>query len=317
MSENPISLLEIDEVKITIIMDNTVDVLMTSSQVAKRPPLGPKPFDRPTPRAEHGFSALVEVRRADQRGLLLFDTGISQDGILHNMDLMAFDPGKIKIIVLSHGHADHTMGIPALIGRLGAGNLTLVLHPDARLERKAVLPDGSEISMPAPKIADFQRAGVQLIESVGPTLLLDNLLLVSGEVARTTEFEKGSSSTMALRNGVWEPDPLIRDDQCIILNVRGKGLVILTGCAHSGLINTIHHAQRLTGVEQVYAVVGGFHLTGALDGSVIPATVAALQVIRPRYIMPGHCTGWAAMHQLACAMPEAFIPNSVGTTLVL
>ncbi len=101
------------------------------------------------------------------------------------------------------------------------------------------------------------------------------------------------------------------------MNIRGKGLVILTGCGHAGIINIIRYAQQLTGVDQVYAVVGGFHLTGGLFEPIIPATVAALQAIGPRYVMPGHCTGWAAMHQIANAMPEAFIPNSVGTTLVL
>jgi 7,8-dihydropterin-6-yl-methyl-4-(beta-D-ribofuranosyl)aminobenzene 5'-phosphate synthase len=107
------------------------------------------------------------------------------------------------------------------------------------------------------------------------------------------------------------------DDQCAIVNVRGKGLVVVTGCGHSGIINIIEHAQALTGVDTVYTVVGGFHLTGGLFEPIIPATTVALQRINPRYVMPGHCTGWSATHQLARAMPDAFIPNSVGTTLML
>lgn len=317
MSENTISPLEIDEVNITLIMDNMIDVLMASSQVAKRLPLDPNPSEKPTPRAEHGFSALVEVRQGDKRGTVLFDTGVSQDGILHNMDLMKIDPGKIEAIVFSHGHPDHTMGALSLIERMGVRNLPLVLHPDACLDRKMVLPNGMEVSLPAPKIADFRRAGIEVMDSAKPSLLANNMLLVSGEVARTTEFEKGFRPHMTFRNGVWEPDPLIMDDQCAIMNVRGKGLVILTGCGHAGIINIIRYAQHLTGVDQVYAVVGGFHLTGALFEPIIPATVAALQAIGPRYVMPGHCTGWAAMHQIAFTMPEAFIPNSVGTMLVL
>jgi 7,8-dihydropterin-6-yl-methyl-4-(beta-D-ribofuranosyl)aminobenzene 5'-phosphate synthase len=107
------------------------------------------------------------------------------------------------------------------------------------------------------------------------------------------------------------------DDQCLIINVRDKGLVIITGCGHSGIINTIVHAQALTGIQSVYAVIGGFHLSGELFEPTIPATIAALQEIEPNYIMPGHCTGWLAIHEIARAMPEAFIPNSVGTTLML
>jgi 7,8-dihydropterin-6-yl-methyl-4-(beta-D-ribofuranosyl)aminobenzene 5'-phosphate synthase len=94
-------------------------------------------------------------------------------------------------------------------------------------------------------------------------------------------------------------------------------LVVVTGCGHAGIINIIEHARALTGVDTVYTVVGGFHLTGGLFEPIIPTTTAALQRINPRYVMPGHCTGWSATHQLARAMPDAFIPNSVGTTLML
>ena len=97
----------------------------------------------------------------------------------------------------------------------------------------------------------------------------------------------------------------------------GCGLIVITGCGHSGIINIIRNAQVITGIQKIYAVIGGFHLTGGLFEPIIPATIAALKTIKPRYVMPGHCTGWSATHQIARAMPEAFIPNSVGTTLIL
>jgi 7,8-dihydropterin-6-yl-methyl-4-(beta-D-ribofuranosyl)aminobenzene 5'-phosphate synthase len=248
---------------------------------------------------------------------VLFDTGVSRDGILYNMDAMEVQASDIQAIVLSHGHADHAMGLPGLIDRLGKRGLPLVLHPDAFLERKLVLPNGAEVQIPPPRHTDLRREGIELIEEVGLSMLVDDMLLVSGEVDRTSEFEKGFRGHYARRNGVWEPDPLIMDDQCAILNLHGKGLVIVTGCGHSGIINIIRHARRLTGIQAIYAVVGGFHLTGAQFEPIIPATVAALQDIKPRYIMPGHCTGWLATQQIAQAMPEAFIPNSVGTTLIM
>jgi 7,8-dihydropterin-6-yl-methyl-4-(beta-D-ribofuranosyl)aminobenzene 5'-phosphate synthase len=204
-----------------------------------------------------------------------------------------------------------------LVDRLGRRSLPLVLHPEAYLERRIVLPNGAEISLPPPRLTDFRREQIEIIASVGPSMLVDNMLLVSGEVARTTDFEKGFPGHQARRTGHWEPDPLISDDQCAIVNLRGKGLVIVTGCAHSGIINILRHAQALTRVPRIYAVVGGFHLTGALFAPIIAPTIAALQQFQPRYLMPGHCTGWSAMHQIARALPEAFIPNSVGTTLVL
>lgn len=317
MTQSTISLPEVDGVNIRVIMDNSIDLLMANTDVAQRLPLGPNPFDRPLPMAEHGFSVLVDVRQGEKRGRVLFDTGVSRKGILYNLDALELNATDIQAIVLSHGHADHAMGLPGLLDRLGARSLPLVLHPDAYLERKFVLPNGTEISLPAPKRTDLRRENIEIIEEIGPSMLVDGMVLVSGEVARTTEFEKGFRIHYAKRGTGWEPDPLILDDQCALLNLRGKGLVIVTGCGHSGIINIIRHAQRLTGIKTIYAVIGGFHLTGALFEPIIPATVAALQEIKPRYLMPGHCTGWSATHQIARTMPEAFIPNSVGTTLLL
>jgi 7,8-dihydropterin-6-yl-methyl-4-(beta-D-ribofuranosyl)aminobenzene 5'-phosphate synthase len=143
------------------------------------------------------------------------------------------------------------------------------------------------------------------------------MILVSGEVERTSGFEPGLPQQWALRDGHWEHDPLVRDDQCVVVNVKDKGLVVVTGCGHAGVINIVRHAQALTSIQAVHAVVGGFHLNGALFEKIIPPTVAALCEIAPRYVLPGHCTGFPAAAQLAAAMPQAYLPNSVGTTYVL
>ncbi len=190
-----------------------------------------------------------------------------------------------------------------------------MLHPAAYLERKLILPDGFEVQVPAPKRSDFQKENIQLIEELGPPMLVEGMILVSGEIARQTDFEKGFPIHYARQNGGWAPDPLILDDQCVIRSGKNKGLVILTGCGHAGIIN--YHAQALTGVQSVYAVVGGFHLSGGLFEPIIPATISALKQIGPRYVVPCHYTGWSATLQIAQAMPDAFIPPSVGTTLIL
>jgi 7,8-dihydropterin-6-yl-methyl-4-(beta-D-ribofuranosyl)aminobenzene 5'-phosphate synthase len=140
---------------------------------------------------------------------------------------------------------------------------------------------------------------------------------VSGEVERTFGFEPGLPVQWALRNGAWQHDPLVRDDQCAIINVKDKGLVVVTGCGHAGVINILHRAQAPTGVQTVHAIVGGFHLNGPVYEKIIPATIAALFEIRPRYVLPGHCTGFPASAQLAGGLPDAYIPNSVGTTYIL
>jgi 7,8-dihydropterin-6-yl-methyl-4-(beta-D-ribofuranosyl)aminobenzene 5'-phosphate synthase len=312
-----IALSEVDAVEVTILMDNSIDLLMASTDVAKRLPLRPDTFNRPLPIAEHGFSALIDVRQADKRARVLFDTGVSRKGVLYNMDAIEINVADIEAIILSHGHADHAMGLPGLIDRTGTRGLPLVLHPDAYLERKLVLPNGMEIKIPPPNKADFLRENIEVIEQPGPSMLIKDMVLVSGEIDRTSAFEKGFPIHYAKRSGVWESDPLIMDDQCAIMNVRGKGLAIITGCGHSGIINTIRYAQKLTGITMIHAVVGGFHLSGALFEPIIAPTITALRELNPHHVMPGHCTGWKAIHEMARSMPEAFLASSVGTTLVL
>jgi 7,8-dihydropterin-6-yl-methyl-4-(beta-D-ribofuranosyl)aminobenzene 5'-phosphate synthase len=156
-----------------------------------------------------------------------------------------------------------------------------------------------------------------VIEQRAPSYLLGGMLLVSGQIHRSTEFETGFPIHFAKVAELWQADPLIHDDQAAILNLRGRGLVVLTGCGHAGVINTVRHAQALTGVDRIHAIIGGFHLSGALFEPRIAPTVAALKEIAPNIIMPAHCTGWRATHAIAREMPDAFIASSVGTTLTL
>jgi 7,8-dihydropterin-6-yl-methyl-4-(beta-D-ribofuranosyl)aminobenzene 5'-phosphate synthase len=138
-------------------------------------------------------------------------------------------------------------------------------------------------------------------------------VLITGEVDRTTPFEKGFAVHQAYRDDAWVPDPLILDDQALIVHVRDKGLVVLTGCGHAGIVNIVRYAQRLTNVSKVHAVIGGFHLSGALFDPIVDATVDALAGIAPDVIVPAHCTGLRAVRAIAGRFPDAFIQNSVGT----
>jgi 7,8-dihydropterin-6-yl-methyl-4-(beta-D-ribofuranosyl)aminobenzene 5'-phosphate synthase len=317
MGTEVIPLAEVDSVNVSILCDNSVDILMVGSAVARRFKLRNDLFEHPLPIAEHGFSALIEVQKGESSGKLMFDTGVSKQGILYNMDAMEIDAHDVQAIILSHGHPDHAMGLPGLVERLGRMRMPLILHPDAFLQRRLVLPSGMELQWPPPNKADLRRMGVEIVEEVGPSMMVDGMVLISGEVVRTTEFERGLAGHQSWRHDHWEADPMIHDDQCAIVNVAGKGLVVVTGCGHAGVINVVRNAQRITGIDKVYAVIGGFHLTGPGFEPFIEPTVAALKAIAPACVVPGHCTGWRAAQRIAVEMPDAFVASSVGTTLML
>jgi 7,8-dihydropterin-6-yl-methyl-4-(beta-D-ribofuranosyl)aminobenzene 5'-phosphate synthase len=325
-----ITLHPVDGVHVTTVVDNSSDVLMPDEGLVRR--WGPVGTAGPLPviptdfaeggktvdclRAEHGFSALVEVHTGGRHRRILFDAGVTPDGVIGNLDRLAISPDTFEAIVLSHGHFDHVMGLDGLSRRLGSRNLPLLLHPDFWTRRRIVTPVGP-FELPMPSRQGIEGAGFTVIEDRRPSLLLDGMILVTGEVDRTTDFEKGMPVHQAWRNGDWEPDPLIHDDQAIVMHVRDKGLVVLTGCGHSGIVNIVRHAKALTGVDQVYAVLGGFHLTGGLFEPIIPQTVVALAEERPEIIVPAHCTGWKALTAFANGIPESFVPNSVGSRFEL
>ncbi|HEV8309699.1 MAG TPA: MBL fold metallo-hydrolase [Methylomirabilota bacterium] len=312
------SLPEVDRVEILTVLDLSLDLLMTGSETVRRASLaGVVGQGRTTLRAEHGFSCLVTVTAGPRKASFLMDAGLTRDSLLHNMDLLEIRPGDLHAIVLSHGHTDHVAGLTGLLSRTGRRRLPLLLHPDACLRRKIALPDGSEVLLPPPDRRGIEQEGVQIVEERGASLLLGGLALVTGQITRTTEFETGFPIHYAEVDGRWQPDPLIHDDQAVVMNVRDKGLVVLSGCGHAGIINVLRHSMALTGVGRLHAVLGGFHLTGRLFEPRIPPTVAALTAMAPRLVVPSHCTGWRATHEIARALPDAYVPNSVGTTFIV
>jgi 7,8-dihydropterin-6-yl-methyl-4-(beta-D-ribofuranosyl)aminobenzene 5'-phosphate synthase len=148
-------------------------------------------------------------------------------------------------------------------------------------------------------------------------VLLDRSVLLTGEVDRTTDFETGTPFHDRRGNHGWEPDPLVLDEQALIVRLRGRGLVVLTGCGHAGAVNICRHAMRLTRVHTITALLGGLHLTGAAFEPIIEPTVLALRELAPDVIVPAHCTGWRAQHRLAAELPDVFVSNAVGTQYTL
>ncbi|HET9001192.1 MAG TPA: MBL fold metallo-hydrolase [bacterium] len=305
----------VDAVDVTIVVDNFLDVLMPSTEMVRRAPLVWDWAERDTLVAEHGYSLLVTVRKDDRTESLLFDAGLGRETAIHNLDVLGVRISDLRTVALSHGHVDHHGGLEGIFRRVGRQRMPLVLHPDAWRDRKIVFPTGTEIRMPPPNRSDLEREGVEVVEERGPSLLLDGMVLVTGQVERVTDFEKGFPLQHARTQDGWEPDTWLWDDQPMVLNLKDKGLVVLSCCSHAGIINVLRHAQRMTGQEKVYAVIGGLHLTGGIFEPIIPRTLDELVAIGPEVVVPCHCTGWKATHELARRLPGAYVQTSVGTRL--
>lgn len=327
---DPVSLTPVDVVTLTTLVDNTTDLLLSDqgrvhrhnlAAAARRPRLAANLLDPAeaydVPLAEHGFSMLVTVTRDGHDHHLLFDAGMTPDGVSQNMRRLGLSPFDIELVVLSHGHPDHVTGLDGFLRSLGRSNVPLVVHPGAFTRRRIAIPGKAEIDLPSPSSRALREAGVEVIERRQPSLLFDDSVLMTGEVDRTTDFEHGMPFHEAFTDGSWSPDPLIIDDQALVVHVAGHGLVVLTGCGHAGIVNIVRYARRLTGIDTVSAVVGGFHLSGREFEPIIQPTVDTLSGIGAEVIIPTHCTGWRAACAFAAAMPDTYIQNTVGARLEL
>lgn len=296
-----------DRIEVIILVDNYVDIFLgQSTEIDERPAFTTKDNCM----AEHGLSCIIKVFKGSDEHIILLDTGLSSESLLKNSKSLNIDLEKVESVVLSHGHFDHTGGLVEFMKHVN-GN-PLILHPDAFLERRLNNPDVGPVELPQLEEESLNVAGAKIIKSKDPSLIASGLVLVTGEVEKITSFENGFPWAEAKINNLWVRDP-INDDQGIILNIKNKGLVVISGCAHAGIINTIKYAEKITQNEKVHAVLGGFHLTGPLFETIIQPTIDEMKKIDPDYVVPMHCTGWEAINQFKEQMPGKVILNTVGT----
>lgn len=256
---------------------------------------------------EWGLSVLVEMDGTT----VLLDSG-SGRSVIHNADSLGIDLRRVDRIVLSHGHYDHTGGLREVLRRMRK-QVEIIAHPDI-WEAKYARGRGSQraryIGIP------FQR---RELESLGASFQLTRepvaitgSILTTGEIPMVTDFERIDEVLYVEQDGELKPDGLA-DDQALIVKT-GQGLVVILGCAHRGMINTLYHAQKLTGVSRVHSVVGGSHLISASEGQ-LRKTIAVLKELGVERLSLCHCTGLKAISVLAGEFGDRFVFNTVGSVI--
>lgn len=324
---------EADSVEVRLLVDNWVDMLLPGSHVHRDtchidverwgliehfdPKLVP-------PQAENGISLLVRITRDRKSTTVLFDVGLTGSVLLHNLAALRESPLEIDHVVISHGHPDHYGGIYDVLG-LMERHVPVITHEDAFLPRFAMMGDGraSGYYNAALNIEDIDRNGGRVVMTRDPVELGWGVR-TSGEIPRATPYEgtpepagRGAAGLYQVqRDGRFAVDQVI-DEQALIIDVRDRGLVVLTGCGHAGAVNTARWASSLyDGKRPIAALIGGCHLgfpTTPTEN--IDKTVVALQELEVGCVVPMHCSGVGAVVAFRSAFGERFVQPSVGSVL--
>ncbi|ACV62604.1 beta-lactamase domain protein [Desulfofarcimen acetoxidans DSM 771] len=254
--------------------------------------------------AEHGLSILVEYGKYR----LLFDTGQSIS-CLHNAEKLGINLQDINEIALSHGHFDHTGGLKHILAK---GPKKVYTHPDSLLAKYRKLENNEYKPMGLPcAVEELEALGANFIFNRQPVEICPGLLL-TGEIPRNVNFEPTASGHVILEGNEYRRDFLL-DDQALVIKT-SSGTVVLLGCSHSGIINTLNYARVLTNSERIHAVIGGTHLIEA-NSERLELTINALKAMRIEKIAVSHCTGFKAQMALKQAFGDHFILNNCGHSI--
>jgi 7,8-dihydropterin-6-yl-methyl-4-(beta-D-ribofuranosyl)aminobenzene 5'-phosphate synthase len=259
---------------------------------------------------QHGISFLLEARTQDVCKRILVDVGQNASALLHNMRLLGIQTSAIDALFLTHCHYDHTQGTVEVLKAVGKSGFPVVAHPDTfrphfvkdpYLRHVGVMPGDSR-----PKI---EEAGGLLFLTTDPSPFLPGLI-TTGEVQRQTDFEEVGIALFTLADGRIVQDTM-RDDLSLVAQVRDKGLVIVTGCSHAGIVNIVKQSVELTGEKKIAGILGGFHLVAASEER-IGRTADALSQFDIELISAGHCTGFKAQAALYQTFKDRFKPLQTG-----
>ncbi len=320
----------VDALEVSVLVDNVVDPLSTlpRSVTGENAVLRARGLKVTSGHARccanHGLSLVITAGVGSDIRILLFDAGPEAYTLARNGDRLRTPFGEVGAIFLSHGHWDHGGGLPEALRLATSANggkpVPFHVNPGMFTTRGMRQPNGVVVpAEPVMNPVDLARRGADVVNSPDARVIMEQMFYVSSEIPRVTPYERGLPPHVRLaQDGVnWEPDPLILDERYVAVHVKGKGAVVFTACSHAGVINVLKDARNVFGDVPLYAVMGGFHLSGAEVEAIIPDTVRDLGEFALKRIVPCHCTGWRAVHALAQVYDEGvLVPAAVGRQFV-
>jgi 7,8-dihydropterin-6-yl-methyl-4-(beta-D-ribofuranosyl)aminobenzene 5'-phosphate synthase len=310
MAQDKAPVAEVDKLTVWVLTDNLYDALRPDSKITKRYRVVPGKSIH----AGHGLAYFIETVSNGKTTRCMFDYGLDVAGVMNNAALLGLDLGKASAFSLSHGHFDHWMAAVGILkqnqSRI-AGGTPFYVGEEAFAHRYTLRPGTDQVvDLGQLKKEDIEALGLKVIEVKEPAQIIPGAYF-TGNIERVTSYEKPPPVLLIKRGEKPEPDDF-RGEQALFFKVKDKGLVVLSGCAHVGIVNTVKHSQKMAGMDKIHAVLGGFHLINAKP-EIIEKTVADIKAMKPDYIVPTHCTGFEAIVAFSREMPAEFILNTAGT----
>lgn len=310
----------IDRLEVFALMDNVSDPFTRSHQnmrwnesqyrasVLKKQNFSGADFCR----ACNGLSLFMRFHSNGKTKSILFDAGPDENLAVDNAKRIGVDLTEVDAVILSHGHFDHYGGILSVLDAIGKKDIPVYSHPELFAPRAFGKETLMECSYNLTN-DDIKKHGGLVKESRDPVLLFDDLVLISGEVPRETTYEQGSPSECRKQDDQWQKSPQVVDERGLIFNLKDKGLCVFTACGHTGVVNATRHAKKITGLNKVHFVMGGFHLAPPDVANRINPTIDDLSQLNPDFIITGHCTGARAQAELTNVFSDRHITYGVGT----
>lgn len=311
----------VDSCDVDVLVDNVMDILSTApSSVTGHVPnvfkAGATELSGKCLCCAHwGLSLVITVKKDKAKHTLLFDSGPEGQAVERNGNRLGIDFASIDAAMFSHGHWDHVGGMTTalkLISEANGGNKIPVHVNDEMFVHRGVRTEGDKVRPfeDLPSKSELEESGGSVVSMDKEHTLLKDTFYISGEIPRVTPYEKGLPRHLKNIGMGWEPDPLIMDERFAAVHIKDKGIVVFTACSHAGVVNVLKSAKEIFDPVPLYGVMGGFHLSGKDSEAIIPETIEDMKAFNLKVIVPGHCTGWRAVHKLVETFGEDIVVMS-------